>query len=37
VSPVSDLNALEVLRPKKMLVTQAALDTIKEKMAQEKE
>ena len=37
VSPVSDLNALEVLRPKKMLVTQAALDTIKEKMAQKKE
>ncbi len=37
VSPVSDLNALEVLRPKKLLVTQAALDTIKGKMAKEKE
>ena len=31
VSPVSDLNALAVLKPKRMLVTKAALDAIKEK------
>ena len=31
VSPVSDLNALSVLKPKKMLVTRAALDRIKER------
>ena len=31
VAPVSDLNALSVLRPKKMLVTRAALDKIKER------
>ncbi len=30
VSPVSDLNALSVLTPRRMLVTKAALDTIKE-------
>jgi large subunit ribosomal protein L4 len=29
VSPVSDLNALTVLQPRKMLVTRAALDAIK--------
>jgi large subunit ribosomal protein L4 len=31
VSPVSDLNALAVLTPRKMLVTKAALDAIKER------
>jgi large subunit ribosomal protein L4 len=31
VSPVSDLNALAVLAPRKMLVTKAALDAIKER------
>ncbi len=31
VSPVSDLNALTVLTPRRMLVTKAALDTIKER------
>jgi large subunit ribosomal protein L4 len=31
VSPVSDLNALTVLSPKRMLVTRAALDAIKQK------
>ena len=31
VAPVSDLNALSVLHPKKMLVTKAALDKIKER------
>jgi large subunit ribosomal protein L4 len=33
VTPVSQLNALCVLSPKRLLVTQAALDTIKEKSA----
>jgi len=33
VSPVSDLNALCVLRPRRMLVTRAALDSIKEKVS----
>lgn len=33
VSPVSDLNALSVLAPKKLLVTKAALDAIKAKAA----
>lgn len=33
VSPVSDLNALSVLAPEKMLVTKAALDAIKAKAA----
>jgi large subunit ribosomal protein L4 len=33
VSPVSDLNALCVLQPKKLLVTKAALDAIKERAA----
>ena len=33
VSPVSDLNALSVLAPNKMLVTKAALDAIKAKAA----
>jgi large subunit ribosomal protein L4 len=31
VSPVSDLNALAVLTPRRMLVTRAALDSIREK------
>ena len=31
VAPVSDLNALSVLHPKKILVTKAALDKIKER------
>jgi large subunit ribosomal protein L4 len=31
VSPVGDLNALAVLQPKKMLITKAALDAIKER------
>ena len=31
VSSVSGLNALSVLRPRKMLVTKAALDAIKER------
>src|SRR5262245_55089795 len=31
VSPVSDLNALAVLQPRKMLITRAALDAIKER------
>jgi large subunit ribosomal protein L4 len=33
VSPVSDLNALAVLSPRRMLVTKAALDAIKERNA----
>ena len=33
VSPVSDLNALSVLKPHRMLVTKAALDAIKERHA----
>jgi large subunit ribosomal protein L4 len=33
VSPVSDLNALMVLQPRKLLVTKAALDAIKERAA----
>jgi large subunit ribosomal protein L4 len=33
VAPVSDLNALAVLTPRKMLVTKAALDAIKERAA----
>lgn len=33
VTPVSQLNALSVLSPKRLLVTQAALDAIKEKSA----
>jgi large subunit ribosomal protein L4 len=33
VSPVADLNALAVLMPRKMLVTKAALDAIKERAA----
>ena len=33
VSPVADLNALAVLTPRKMLVTKAALDAIKERSA----
>jgi large subunit ribosomal protein L4 len=33
VSPVSDLNALAVLKPQRMLVTRAALDAIKAKAA----
>lgn len=33
VSPVSDLNALSVLTPKRLLVTRAALDQIRERAA----
>lgn len=33
VSPVSGLNALSILAPRRMLVTKAALDSIKEKAA----
>jgi large subunit ribosomal protein L4 len=33
VSPVSDLNALSVLTPGRMLVTKAALDVIKQRSA----
>jgi large subunit ribosomal protein L4 len=33
VSPLSDLNALVVLSPRRMLVTKAALDALKEKVA----
>jgi large subunit ribosomal protein L4 len=31
VAPVSDLNALNVLSPRRLLVTKAALDSIKQK------
>ena len=31
VSPVADLNALAVLKPRKLLVTRAALDAIKDR------
>jgi large subunit ribosomal protein L4 len=34
VSPVADLNALAVLKPRRMLVTRAALDRIKERAAE---
>ena len=33
IMPVSDLNALSVLKPRRMLVTKAALDAIKERAA----
>jgi large subunit ribosomal protein L4 len=33
ISPVADLNALSVLAPRKLLVTKAALDAIKERSA----
>jgi large subunit ribosomal protein L4 len=33
VSPVADLNALAVLKPRKLLITRAALDAIKERAA----
>jgi large subunit ribosomal protein L4 len=33
VSPVSDLNALAILQPRKLLMTRAALDAIKERAA----
>ena len=36
VSPVADLNALAVLTPRKMLVTKAALDAIKDRSAKVK-
>jgi large subunit ribosomal protein L4 len=36
VSPVGELNALAVLKPRKMLVTRAALDAIKERAATKK-
>ena len=35
VLPVDDLNALEVLRPKRMLMTKAALDAFREKVARQ--
>jgi large subunit ribosomal protein L4 len=31
ISPVSELNALAILRPRRMLVTRAALDAIRQK------
>src|SRR5439155_25378319 len=34
VSPVAELNALAVLKPRKMLITKAALDAIKERATQ---
>ena len=34
VSPVSDLNALSVLKPRRLLVTRAAMDAIKARCAQ---
>lgn len=36
VLPVNDLNALEVLRPKRVLMTKAALDAFREKAAAKK-
>jgi large subunit ribosomal protein L4 len=36
VLPVGDLNALEVLRPRRLLMTKAALDAFREKAAAEK-
>lgn len=36
VSPVSELNALAILQPRRMLVTRAALDAIREKAAANK-
>ena len=36
VLPVGDLNALEVLRPKRVLMTKAALDAFREKTAAQK-
>jgi large subunit ribosomal protein L4 len=36
VSPVADLNALSVLKPKRLLVTKAALDEIKARAARNK-
>ena len=33
VLPVSDLNALDVLRPRRLLMTKAALDAFREKAA----
>lgn len=35
VSPVADLNAWELLRPKRLLMTRAALDTIRRKVQEE--
>ncbi|MCS7237213.1 MAG: 50S ribosomal protein L4 [Thermoguttaceae bacterium] len=37
VMPVSDLNALEVLRPKRLLMTTAALDAFRKKIKEEQE
>lgn len=37
VSPVSDLNALSVLKPRYMLVTKAALDAIRQRATNQKE
>ncbi|EAQ82603.1 50S ribosomal protein L4 [Blastopirellula marina] len=36
VSPVSELNALKILSPKRLVVTKSAMDAIKEKAAQAK-
>ncbi|TWT33146.1 50S ribosomal protein L4 [Blastopirellula retiformator] len=36
VSPVSELNALKILTPKRLVITKSALDAIKEKAAQAK-
>ena len=33
ISPVAELNVLNVLQPKRMLVTKAALDTLRQKAA----
>lgn len=37
VLPVHELNALEILRPRRLLMTRAALDAFRQKVAQEKE
>jgi len=37
VLPVQELNALEILRPRRLLMTRAALDAFRQKVAQEKE
>jgi large subunit ribosomal protein L4 len=35
VSPVAELNALSVLKPRRMLVTKAALDALKNRTTQQ--
>jgi len=37
VMPVAELNALEVLRPRRVLMTKAALDAFREKVARQKQ